>query len=110
MSSALWYRTGKEREWMPHKPHSEIGRELHIEELVLRTVVIVEKVGCAHLMTMWVELIGKDFVIFLAQALKPPVHFVASRKDEQLRDATGIRIKVYEWIPTGDDGSSSSVH
>jgi membrane protein YqaA with SNARE-associated domain len=77
---------------------SEIGRELKANELHSKTIVIL--VAEHHpntLLTMWVDIIGQDFVSFYAGIIRSS--FIAMiREDGSLADDRGRVIRVYEYL------------
>jgi hypothetical protein len=78
---------------------NEVGRPLLATQLVERTVVCVRREDRDVMFTLWVEQIGADFVMFLAGASKPTIHFLAFRlPDGLLIDDAGRRILVYEYL------------
>jgi hypothetical protein len=77
--------------------NNEIGRELKINELKERTVVIVGKENNPNLATMWVVQVGMDFVAFYMGETN--MTFLAYlREDGHLIDDSGKRILVFEYL------------
>jgi hypothetical protein len=78
-----------------HDP--EIGRELRVDELMVKTVVIIGRADRNWVYTVWVYAIDDVCVTFLADEIK--TLFCAERHtDGTLTDATGRRILMWEYL------------
>jgi hypothetical protein len=76
---------------------SEVGRPLLAHELVPRTVVVLGRQDRAAMYTVWVSVVGADFVAFLAGEVNTT--FLAVRHpDGTLTDDTDQRILVFEYL------------
>lgn len=79
--------------------HPEVGRELKVSELKVRTIVVLQKPGRNVLTTMWVADILPGSVCFRAGEIRTT--FIATRTGtdlEQITDDTGVPMKVYEYL------------
>jgi hypothetical protein len=84
---------------MNQSTQNEIGRELLGEELILKTIVCIRRDDRKIAMTMWVSIIERNVVVFLAGAPKPSVHFMTFRRpDGTLVDDTGKQVHVYQYL------------
>ena len=73
-----------------------IGRELPVDELHARQIVVLVKEG-RPAATMWVARIGIDYVCFYAGEIKTTL--ICTRKpDGTLEDDTPARIRVFEYL------------
>jgi hypothetical protein len=76
---------------------NEIGRELQLNELHRASIVVLHKNGQPFGVTMWVAIVGMDFVAFYSGALN--VTWIGHlREDGTLSDEKGERIRVFEYI------------
>ena len=81
---------------MPHV-NPEIGRELSVPELVVKTVVVLGRDDRPNMFTTWVDVIGQDFVAFYSGEGR--ITFLARiREDGKLADDSGAVIHVYEYL------------
>lgn len=75
----------------------EQGRELMADELIERTVVVMQKEGRPMLITIWVERICNDYVVFRAGAVQ--ISLILKRNpDGTLEDDSQTRVHVYEYL------------
>ena len=78
---------------------SEIGRQLRVDELHEKTVVVIRREDRDVGLTVWVSEIDAEFVTFYGGAAKPPITFMTFRKpDDTLVDDTGQQILVHEYL------------
>ncbi|HEV8189496.1 MAG TPA: hypothetical protein VGP83_17205 [Pyrinomonadaceae bacterium] len=78
---------------------NEVGRALAPRELIERTVVCVAREDRPSFMTLWVEQVTKDHIVFQAGAARPVIHFIVMRRpDDTLVDDEGKRILVHEYL------------
>jgi hypothetical protein len=78
---------------------NEVGRPLTAKELIEHTVVCVAREDRPYFTSLWVERIGKDFVVFMAGAARPVIHFMVTRRpDDTLVDDEGKRILVHQYL------------
>jgi hypothetical protein len=75
---------------------NEQGRELMAQELIERTVVILQKEG-RPMITAWVKRIGHDFVMFYAETIRTTL-ILKRNPDGTLEDDTPARVRVYEYL------------
>jgi hypothetical protein len=75
---------------------NEIGRELKANELKVKTIVVLSKVGRPSA-TYWVSGIGQDYVMFYAGLLNMTL-IAYLREDGTLADDSGIQLHVYEYL------------
>jgi hypothetical protein len=76
--------------------HSEIGRELTIAELKPRQVVVIGPPDKDVAVTMWVEAIDQDTVIFYAGVMRwTVINFI---KDGKIVDDRGRQVRVFEYL------------
>jgi hypothetical protein len=76
---------------------NEIGRELQIDELHRASIIVLRKDHQPFGVTMWVAIVGQDFVAFYSGSLN--VTFIGHiREDGTLGDEKGERIRVYEYL------------
>ena len=76
---------------------NEVGRELQLDELNRASIIVLQKDGQNYGITMWVALVGQDFVAFYSGSLN--VTFIGHiREDGTLGDEKGERIRVFEYI------------
>ena len=75
---------------------NEQGRELMAQELIERTVVILQKEG-RPMITTWVKRIGSDFVMFYAEIIRTTL-ILKRNPDGTLEDDTPARVRVYEYL------------
>ena len=75
---------------------NEVGRELAVNKLEPKTIVVLRAAN-RPAVTMWVAVVGMDFVAFYAGVTKTT--FIAQlREDGSLADDAGRVIKVYEYL------------
>jgi len=75
---------------------NEIGRELQLNELQRKTIVILQRDGEFGI-TMWVSFVGQEVVAFYSGRLN--VLVVANiYEDGSIRDDKGKRIRVFEYL------------
>lgn len=79
----------------------EIGRELKASELKIHSVVFVNKT--TDFITMWVESVEDDYVIFRVAVLKDTfkAHRIGENREE-FTDESGSRLHVYEYFGSAD--------
>lgn len=75
---------------------SEIGRELRVDELKPKMIVVLVKAGRPAI-TIWVANIGQDFVAFYAGEIKTTL-IAYLREDGTLADDSGIQLRVFEYL------------
>jgi hypothetical protein len=75
---------------------NEQGRELMAQELIERTVVILQKEG-RPMITTWVKRIGRDFVMFYAETIRTTL-ILKRNPDGTLEDDTPARVRVYDYL------------
>lgn len=75
----------------------EMGRELLVSDLVVKTVVVVGREDRPHFITVWVGEIAEDFVTFYAGEIHTAL-IAVRREDGTLADDTGKRIHVWEYL------------
>jgi hypothetical protein len=76
---------------------NEVGRELQLDELHRTSIIVLQKEGQSFGITMWVALVGQDFVAFYSGSLN--ITFIGHiREDGTLGDDKGGRIRVFEYI------------
>ena len=73
----------------------EVGRELKVSELKLKTVVVIWKQGRPPA-TLWVIQIAESFVHFFAGEAN--INFLAKRAGEGITDDDGLPMKVFEYL------------
>ena len=87
---------------------NEIGRELQLNELNRDSIIVLRKVDQPFGVTMWVALIGMDFVAFYSSILN--VTFIGYiREDGALVDDKGEPIKVFEYLGKPQGGGALCV-
>lgn len=75
---------------------SEMGRELRIDELKPKTVVVLCKEGRPAI-TIWVSRVGMDYVMFYAGQINLTL-IAHLREDGTLADDSGMRLRVFEYL------------
>jgi len=76
---------------------NEIGRELQLNELTRKSIIVLRKDSQPFGVTMWVALVGMDYVAFYSGSLN--VTFIGYiREDGTLGDDKGQRIRVFEYL------------
>lgn len=77
----------------------EMGRQLTVQELVPRMVVIIGHATCRAWVTAWVVRVGLDYIAFMMGELNTT--FIARLdEDGKLRDDSGKEILVFEYLGT----------
>jgi hypothetical protein len=74
---------------------SEIGRELKVSELKLKTVVVLHKPERPFI-TAWVVAIDDRFVCFALN--KIGMGFLAQRQGDGIIEDTGTAIQIFEYL------------
>jgi hypothetical protein len=75
---------------------SEVGRELRVDELKPKMIVILVKAGRPAI-TIWVSQMGQDFVVFYAGAINLTL-IAYLREDGTLADDSGMQLRVFEYL------------
>lgn len=75
---------------------NEVGRELRIDELKPRMIVVMCKEG-RPCITIWVLRVGMDYATFYAGEINL-VLIARLREDGTLADDSGLRVRVFEYL------------
>lgn len=76
--------------------NSEIGREFSVGELTPGQVVVIAPPGRRERITIWVESVDPEMVVFFAGALN--IHVINFIKDGQIFDERGRVVRVFEYL------------
>lgn len=77
-------------------PNSEIGRELSVGELTPGQVVVIAPPGRTERITIWVESVDPEMVVFFAGELN--IRVINFIKDGQIFDDRGRVVRVFEYL------------